>query len=66
MDLEDLIRDESRRHFEGYPGQRRDVAELLLNAANEIARLRTAFRINMLRLAPETSHAEIDRILNDA
>ena len=29
----------------------------------EIARLRTLFRVNILRLAPETSHAEIDRVL---
>jgi hypothetical protein len=33
-------------------------------AAAEIERLREAFRVNMLRLAPETSHDEIDRVLN--
>lgn len=30
---------------------------------SEIERLRTIFRLNILRLSPETSHAEIDRIL---
>lgn len=33
-------------------------------AAAEIERLRAAFRVNMLRLDPTISHAEIDRILN--
>ncbi len=30
----------------------------------EISRLRTIFRVNILRLSPETSHEEIDRVLN--
>ena len=29
-------------------------------AADEIERLRSIFRVNILRLAPETPHAEID------
>lgn len=32
----------------------------------EIDRLRHIFRVNMLRLAPETSHEEIDRVLKGA
>lgn len=37
---------------------------LLLNdAADEIQRLRVVFRVNILRIAPETLHAEIDRVL---
>lgn len=36
------------------------VPEML---AAEIRRLRVLFRVNMLRLAPQTSHAEIDKIL---
>ena len=41
-----------------------DIAVLLDKAADEILRLREIFRVNILRLAPETSHAEIDRVLN--
>ncbi len=37
-----------------------DLRELV----GEIDRLRTVFRVNILRLAPETTHAEIDAILN--
>jgi hypothetical protein len=46
------------------------VCRLTSAAADEIERLqaelqhvRTIFRVNMLRLTPETSHAEIDRVL---
>ena len=31
---------------------------------SEIERLRIVFRVNIIRIAPKTSHAEIDRILN--
>ena len=41
-----------------------DVANLLDRAAAEIERLREVFRVNVLRLAPETAHAEIDRVLD--
>jgi len=36
---------------------------LVRQAADEIIRLRVLFRVNMLRHAGETSHAEIDRVL---
>ena len=37
---------------------------LLLNdAADEIQRLRVAFRANILRFAPHIPHSEIDRVL---
>lgn len=36
---------------------------LLNDAADEIQRLRVAFRVNILRLAPDTPHSEIDRVL---
>ena len=32
-------------------------------AADEIERLRAAFRINMLRMDPTLPHAEIDRVI---
>lgn len=45
-----------------------DGKKVLRGIANtleqEIARLRTVFRVNMLRISPETSHDEISRILD--
>ena len=35
-------------------------------AADEIERLRAAFRINMLRLNPALRHAEIDALLGES
>ena len=37
----------------------------LKEALRENERLRHVFRVNILRLAPETPHNEIDRVLND-
>ena len=37
----------------------------LKEALRENKRLRHVFRVNILRLAPETPHDEIDRVLND-
>ena len=41
-----------------------DLSAWPSKAADEIERLRNVFRVNMLRLAPETPHDEIDRVLN--
>ena len=38
--------------------------EVVRECLDEIERLRNVFRVNILRLAPETSHDEIDRVLN--
>lgn len=37
----------------------------VLEAADEIERLRTIFRVNMLRHVPNVTHAEIDAQLNN-
>ena len=42
----------------------KEVRKAFLADRYEIERLRNVFRVNMLRLAPETPHSEIDRILN--
>jgi hypothetical protein len=44
----------------------RDSVVLLRDSMVEIARLREIFRINIIRLAPDTSHEEIDRVLDGA
>lgn len=40
--VEKQLRDEERRHRDGFPSGRRDVADLLLSAADEIGRLKAA------------------------
>ena len=42
----------------------RDEVVLLREARDEIERLRFVFRVNILRLLPESQHDEIDRVLN--
>lgn len=38
--------------------------DVVCECLDEIERLRSIFRVTVLRLAPETPHAEIDRVLN--
>ena len=50
-------------------GLERDLAASRLRAEQlfqELGRLRRAFRANVLRLAPGTSHAEIDAVIEGA
>ena len=43
-----------------------DIAKLLTRAAYKIEGLVSVFRVNILRLSPQTSHAEITKLLDDA
>lgn len=56
--------------FEHLPCDPWELARTLereLAAANaEVSRLRTIFRVNMLRLVPGVSHADIDKALGEA
>lgn len=49
-DIVELLRDYSRRAFDGYPAPRRDAAEAMSNAAALIEQLRGAMRADDLRL----------------
>ena len=46
-----------------YDGETTTGSTLPDVAAKEIIRLRTVLRVNLLRLAPSTSHAEIDAVV---
>ena len=56
--------------FESHPLSRsiedcEAAGRAMREAKAEIERLRLIFRVNILRLSPETSHDEITRVLND-
>lgn len=55
--------DETARDGSLEPNDIRLWGAMMREAADEIIRLRVLFRVNMLRHAGETSHAEIDRVL---
>lgn len=58
------IADRLRAWIPDGDGYNSEYANTLAEAADEIERLRNVFRVNILRLAPETPHDEIDRVLN--
>lgn len=58
--LAECHRANAETNYEKWAAAEARIAEL----EAEVGRLRTAFRVNMLRLSPGVSHAEIDALLN--
>lgn len=64
--LEHKLRVEERKHRDGFPSPRRDVADLLLAAADEINSLRDQLRMsNKLRRDLRKSVDQLNKLLED-
>lgn len=60
--IERRLRAEERRHREGVPGQRRDVADLLLAAAEEIEQLRYCVDLILHHITPHADDKHASRL----